>query len=426
MEKYETYDGMPVSVVNIPLNIDLVELEKALNAQLSGVLYEDDHLDDGDNMMLRAVKQGDIKISVDSQMIKYRVPLLLWIRYNAGITTVEGNGEIEAELRTSFELNPDWSLSTNTVLADYEWRQKPRLRWGAMSIPVGTLADLVIRSSKKYLTRRINDLVHSSLDLGKLVGDLWAQMFQPMLVAAEYNTWLLINPRQIGLTPIVVDGHTARATVVVHSQPQVTLGPRPENLAAAPLPPLQLQAASGDHFELHLKTEIAYSEAERIARQELVGETFTSGKRSVTVEDIQVFGSGKNLVVDARLSGSYNGSVYLEGEPVFNEKKNSIELKNLQFTLNTRNFLFRSGAWLLKSTIRKKIQENLNFLLDYNLSDMKEQIQRQLENHQVSKGVSLEGQLESLEVLGVFLTPSSLLLDLGLQGKVKVNIKGLN
>ena len=110
------------------------------------------------------------------------------------------------------------------------------------------------------------------------------------------------------------------------------------------------------------------------------GETFEQGKRSVTIEDIELFGQGEKLVVNTKLSGSYNGNIYMVGKPEYNQKKNSIDIKNLKFTLETRNFLLKSAGWLLRSTVKKKIQENMDFLLEYNMAEIEKQMQEQLKN----------------------------------------------
>jgi hypothetical protein len=140
----------------------------------------------------------------------------------------------------------------------------------------------------------------------------------------------------------------------------------------------------------------------------------------------QIYASGENLVVNTVLMGSYNGSIYLEGEPVYNERSNAIEVKNLRFTLGTRNFLHKSAGWLLKSAIRRQIQQNLNFLLDYNLADMKTELQNQLKHFQFMEGITMQGELADLNVRRVRLMKDGMIVQLGLAGKVDVQVKGFN
>jgi hypothetical protein len=211
----------------------------------------------------------------------------------------------------------------------------------------------------------------------------------------------------------------------VESRPFVKLGDRPADQSIPLLPPLEQVAGSDEDFFLLIDAEIPFEEAERLARDQLIGETFESGKRSVTVDDVEIYGSGDKIIVNTTLTGSYTGSVYLEGEPVYNARRNTVEVKDLNFTLNTQNFLYKSAGWVLKSTIKHRLQESMEFLLDYNIDDMKKQLQEQLNNYRISEEVNLNGKLENLGILDVSLTPESIMVDIGVTGMVEIQVRGL-
>jgi hypothetical protein len=426
MEQYETVYEEKSSVINIPVEIDIRELEQALNEQLRGALYEDNDLKDGDRMMIRAEKRENIRLSIDSNLIKYRVPLKLWIKYDLGISKVEADGLLTLDFRTSFEITRDWQVRTLTEIASHEWAQKPRLRMGVVNLPIGFIADMVLKNSRAVISRNIDELVKEQFNLRTLVEDAWSQMFQPLLISEEYSTWLTVNPQLIGMTPLSMRGQYIRSNIFVEGQPRVRVGREPEHLRPAPLPPLQVRQEVGEGFTLHLNTDITYEEAERIAKLQLLNETFSQGKHSVTINNIELYGQGTQMVVNIGLRGSYNGSIYLIGTPTYDPRRNSIDIDDLEYTLDTRNFLMRSAGWLLKSTIKKKIAENMNFLLDYNLKEMQAQFQEQLRDYKISEGISLRGELRELGIQHAYLRPESIAVELVLKGRVNVDVKGLH
>ncbi len=424
-EYYNTGEENPLSKVNIPIRLDIKAMEASLNEQLSGTLYEDNDISD-DNLMLRAVKEGDIRLRIDSQQIKYQIPLLLWIKYDAGITDLEANGELMLDMTTEFEVMPSWRIETKTDLVNYEWLREPKLRMGVMSMSVGSLMDIVLRNGRQFLTQEIDRLVSESFNLQDMISDVWKQMYEPMLVSEEYNTWMVVNPERLAITPLRAENEDfATSVIVVESRPYVKLGQRPELFGMPPLPPLEIIPESGKDFFLLIDTEITYKEAERLAQEQMLGETFESGKRSVTVEDIEIYGSGNKLVINTLLSGSYEGHVYLEGEPVFNVRKNTVEIKNLNYTLKTANFLYKSAGWLLRSTIKNKFEKNMEFLLDYNLDEMKKQVQEQLKGYEVADGINLEGNLEHLGIMEVRLTETAMRVDIGMMGDIVLKVQGI-
>lgn len=427
MERYDALtEEERTSVINIPVRINLVELEKSLNQQLQGTLYEDNDMNDGDKMMMRAEKVDDVKLQMRGQTIRYEVPVKVWVRYNAGITRLEADGEIAMNFNTDFDIDRDWNMETVTNIETYEWLKQPRLRVAGMNLPVGFIADIILKRSKTVITQSIDQQVQENFNLRKMVEDVWKQMFDPVLVSPEYNTWLLVNPQNIGMTPLVTDEQSISSVIVVESLPRVSLGERPEAMGATDLPPFIFRDTTLNDFVIRLRTDVPYEEAERLAKQELLGETFSEGKRSVTIEDLELYGQGNKLIVNTKLSGSYNGSIYLTGRPVYNPKKNVVDIKDLDFTLETRNFLHKSAAWLLKGTLRKRIEENMNFLLQYNLDELKNQLQEQLNNYPITRGIVLDGKLEDLNIQDAFLSTEAIRVDVALVGRLNVQVNGLN
>lgn len=426
MEEYEELYREPVSIINLPIDVPVKDLEAVLNKQLSGILYEDNNLRDGDKMMVRAVKQDNIRLGLDSQAITYRIPLDLWIKYDLGISTVEATGQISLDFKTGFGVNADWSIYTATSLEGHSWNQKPRVKMGFVDLPVGFIADLVLRNSTQQISRAIDELVREQFDLRKTVEEAWREMFQPALVSEAYNTWLTVNPQFIGMSPVSTSNNRIATTIYVEGKPSVKIGERPDPKYVQPLPPLRISPVNAEDFTLHINAEISYDEAERLAKEQLVGETFSYGRRAVTIEDLEFFGKGANIVVNTTLSGTYNGSIYLVGRPVYNPRKNTIDIEDLEYTLDTKNYLFRSAGWLMKSTIKNKIADNLNFLLDYNLKDMQQQFQEQLQEYELATGVVLNGNLEVMDLRNAYLTVDGMVVDLALKGNVNVRVSGLN
>lgn len=424
MESYSDLVSERRSVISIPIELGIKELERSLNAQLNGIIYEDNDLS-GDNMAITAIKNRDLFISVDSQAIRYRVPLDLLIKYNAGFTTVSGTGEIALDMVTRFDIKPNWALETQTEILGHEWLRKPKVSMGNITLPVGFVANLILNNGRRTISRVIDEQVANSVKLDELIASTWEQMYKPMLVAPQYNTWLLVNPKNIGLTPFYMENDSLSTNIIIEGFPTVIIGNKPGNIDPLPLPLFSRKPNPYEGFMLNIGAEISYDEAEKIAREQIVGETYSYGRRSVTVEDIELFGQGDYVIVNTKLSGSYNGNIYMQGHPSFNPKNNSIELKDLDFTLDTRNFLFKSAGWILKGPIKKGVQGNMNFLLNANLSYTQEMLENQLDNYIIAPGIKLRTSVNDLGIRDVLVVPNGLYADVFLTGDLKIVVDRL-
>lgn len=420
MEKYATNFPERRSSIQIPVAIKISALEKTVNEQLEGLLYEDNDLRDGDRMMIKVTKAAPIRLGMEGQSLLYTVPAGVWVRYDAGIGVVEAQGKIAIDLKTAYNFKPDWSLGTQTTIANYRWMEKPVLKIAGVSLPLGMLADLALQNTRKRIATAIDEAVAKNLGFGKLVADTWKSMFQPSQVSPDYQAWLIVNPLGIGITPIRVNGDTLSTTLVVEAKPKVFVGDTPPAFPAKPLPPYTQFSAQTPGFSIYLPAEVSFSEAQRLARQEVVGETYTSGKRSVTVQDIEIFGQEEDLILNIRMTGSYNGSVYLKGRPFFNPSSNAIEVENLDFTLETRNFMVKSGAWLLKSTLRKRLQESMDFYLRYNLDESRKALEKQLNAYSLAGGFRIQAKVDQLDIGNVALRPEGFLVEITLKGTIGI------
>lgn len=425
MEQYEELFEQGISVVNIPLNLSVKELENMLNKQLDTVLYEDNDINDGDNMMVKAEKKEDISLRLDSSSIAYRVPLDIWVKYNAGLGKVEGTGAVAISLKTGYEVRPDWKLETQTEIVEYEWLEKPRLKMGLVSLPVGFVADMLIDNFKTTITENIDKQISENLGLDTLIANGWKRMHEPLQLSEEYQAWLMMNPQKISMTPIQSDADDLQATVLIESQPAIVFGQKPEDPQLHPLPPFAYADSGGEEFLIRIGTEISYDEAERIVKETVQGERFDYGKRHVVVEDIELYGQGNKLVVNTKISGTYTGDIFMTGQPEFNERKNSIDIKNLKYTVDTRNFLLRSAGWLLRSKFKNMIQSNLDFLLETNLKEIEGQVKKQLDNYELAENIILNGDLSEINLANAYLAPEGMRVDVALKGKVNVRMKQL-
>jgi hypothetical protein len=424
----EYYDNTSLepepSTILIPIKIHRNELQQDLNQRIGKLLYEDKNLAD-DGLMIRATRKEDITVQVESQQIRYRAPLDLWVKKDIGITEVEAEGSIALEFVTRYNVKPDWTLETVTDLNTYKWMKEPVIKLGFGNLPVTAIANALLNNSKKDLAQTIDDELKASFDLRKEMEIAWKEMQEPFLLSEEYKAWLILNPLSIGMSPLTVSGNVIQSTIAVNAKPKMALGEKPTPDRSGKLPDFQVAQTIGEQFTIFISTEVPFREAERISKQNLVGETFTQGKKSVKVEDIELFGQGNKLVVNTKLSGSYNGSVYFTGKPEYHEKKNKVELSQVDFDFDTRQKLLKTAGWLFKGTLKKKVQESLNFYLNYNLEETKSLIQQELQEYKLSPGITLHGLLENLDVSHVHITSESLRVRIGLKGKIDLDVKGL-
>lgn len=411
---------IPDSYINIPYRFEIKKIEELLNKQLGDVLYEDKRYDDGDNLTVTATKSANIVLVPQDMAFGYTVPVALDIGYKTPLGVVNATGDIVLEFNTAYDIDGSWQLQTITKLENHTWKRKPRLSLGGFSLSAEFLTNIILNQAKTTIAQAIDEQVQKQVDLHKMVLGTWNRLSEPTLASEEYKAWVVVAPKSITMTRPLVNREEMQGLFLIHAKPQIFVGDKPTLANAHQLPPFAFDKRAPEGVDLHLGTSVTFAEAEKIAKSYLVGEKFESGKHAVSVRDIKLFGQGEELVIETRLAGSYNGNIYLKGRPTYNNRRNRIDIDDLEFTLDTKNYLHKSAAWLLKSTLRKQIKENVNVLLEYNLAEMKKEMQKQLAHYQLADGVAMAGDVTEMKIEDVWLTKEGFSVIIEILGNVEV------
>jgi len=412
---------LPLSYLNIPVNLKLSVLESIINSQLTGLLYEDKDFNDGDRMKVKVFKKNPIKLIGKDNELKYKIPLSIQVVYDAMVTNVSASGEIELEAKTSFRISKEWNLKTQTDLTNYTWIKKPTAQVGGFTIPLGSLADIILKNSKSYLGDQFDESILTYFDLKSLVNNSWISISRILSVSDEYKAWLSVNPSKITMAPLIIQGDSLISSLSLMAKPQLSIGEKPRENSANKIPEYSQVLSSNLRTMLVLRTKLPFSETKNLTLKQVGGQIYSSGKKSVTVTDVNYFGINNKMGVEITLTGAYKGKIFLTGTPEVDANSHLINLPDLDFNLETRNFLIKSAGWILKSNLRKMVQENINFYLTLNLNETKKELEKQLNDYPLATGFKMKSKIDQLSVDNIQITPEGIMVDINIGGNLGIN-----
>ncbi len=424
-EQYEFTPTPPTpGSITIPVNIAISDLVHSINSRLAGPLYEDYSFDDGDNLMLTAQRTQDVEIYLSGQTLQYKVPLSIWLKKRLLIGSVEATGDLTLNFKTTFQLQPDWSLATQTEIVYHEWVRRPFIKTGLGELGIEGIANIFLNRSKRDLASQIDRMMAEQLSLRPMVQQVWSAIQQPTLLSPEYQMWVKTTPTAISMTPLTSDWQSIRTNIAVECLNDVTFGEKPTFRENSQLPNLTLVEEVPDSFNLNFVTDVPFAEAERLAKSKMVGQVFGDGKQQVRVEDLRLWGNRDRVVVNTLLSGAVNGRIYFIGRPVLNALKNQIEVADLDYHFETKNFLHRAASFVLAGVLKNRMAAAMAFPLDQNLTEVKNSAQLTLARYQIRPGAVLSGILNNVRVSGIQVTPSGISVNMTSTGRVRVDVGG--
>lgn len=434
-EAYQSasHDLQP-SLIGFTAEARLSDIQRTLNSQFNGLVYEDNSLDDngGDNMMVKAWKQGEIKLAMKDNVIIYRVPLKLWIKAGfktkqLGITLSdyrEVTGALALMFRTSITLNPDWSVSTRTETTGYEWLTEPVIKIAGINVPVKFVADLVLQNNMKTMSVAIDESIKDYLNLKPYALEAWKSLNQPISLSSDYKLWLMIKPSEFYASPITSSNGIIRHQSGVKSVIEASMGDKPKIMAPGPLPNLIINNQPRNEVIVNTSVDVPFVEINAQAAKYVTGQTFTQGKRKIKVESVNIYGSNGKLIAETTLSGSLNGTLYFSGIPAFNAQDSTLYIKDFDFDISTKNFLVKSAAWIYQGGFRNMIAKQMVWSLAPEMKMFSAEINRSLKSYRLADGVALNGEVTRIVIGDILLTQEGLKPFFSAEGNLKVVFTG--
>lgn len=420
------------SFISLPVEIGVTDIQVQTNKYMNGLLYEDNSMD-GDNMMLKVWKQAPIAVSESGGKLRMELPLKIWTRVKYGIEKfgVSATDTREVNLNGTIKLSTtaalvNWKLVTKTQIDGIAWAESPSVAVMGKSVPITYLVNPALSYFRSRIATMIDKSIAESFDIKPYVLDALVQMSVPREVDPEYHTWFAMEPVELYATKAVVANQKVTMNLGMKAYLETSIGTRPQ--LAFNKDKLMLKAVEKmpAEFNTTIAGFIKYPEAAALMQKNFAGQKYESGKRSVTVNTVDLWGKGGKLIVQLGMTGTLNGDVYVAGTPVYNPATKEVYLEDVDFVLDSKNKLMGAGSWLLHGLIVKKIEQSCRFSVGAELAASQKLMAGYFNNYEPLKGVRVNGTLTELAPNKILLTQNAMVVMVVAKGKAAISINGMD
>lgn len=427
------YDHVP-SFINVPVSIKLKDIEYQTNAILKGLIYEDKTIED-DNIEIKIWKQAAITISNDKSSngkIETVLPLKAVIKYRVGTQAMGVNLYKTNEFYlngvvtlTSVVGLSNWQLKSKTTLKNLEWKESPSLVVYGKNLPVTYLVNPAIKIFRNDIEKIIDDAIEASMDFKPNVLEAIEKLTTPFKMSDDYESWLRIVPVEIYSTDAKLKNDDVVLNMGMKCNMETVIGQQPESKFDAKNILLKPVSKMPNHVTTNIIAISTYDDASKIMTKNFSGQEFGSGSKKVTVNKVDIWHKDGKMVIALDMKGSVNGTIYLQGVPLYDNETKEIYFADLDYVLDTKSQLIRTANWLAKGLILKKIQESCRYSIQPNLDEGKQTMFNYLNNYSPIPGVFVNGKMEEIEFQRIQLTNNAILAFLKINGEISVTVDGL-
>lgn len=424
------YENAP-SFINLPISIKLKDVERQTNLFLSGLIFEDDNIED-DKIEMKIWKLAPISITNENGKIKTILPLKALIKYRIGTTTLG----VELYNTKEFNLNgvvtlisdatlTNWKLNTKTELKSLDWKESPTMTVFGKNIPVTYLINPAVKLFKSKIEKQIDTAIEESMNFKPNVLVALEKICTPFQMSEAYESWLKIVPIEIYSTNAKLKNDAFLLEMGMKCTMETVIGNKPVSKFDASKIVLKPVTRIPNQITANIAAVSTYAEASRLMTKNFTGQEFGSGSKKVTVQKVVLWHKEGKMVVALDVLGTVNGMIYLTGFPQYNEQTKELFLDTMDYALDTKNKLMRTANWLAQGIVLKKIQGNCRYSIVTNLEDGKQNMIAYLKNYSPMPGVFINGKLEDIQFQKIQLTNKAIVAFIKVNGTVNVAIDGM-
>ena len=430
-----------VSVINVPVSIPVSQIQNRINQEVNGVIYKDDQFKNYIKMTI--TKTGTIVVTADNNLLNFSVPLHINVQAQyqpcSICPTLSKSAEFDITIKTSssISISPNWQVQTKTS-GDYDWgQQKPSLSIGPVNIPLSSVIDLALKPQLDKIFARFDQEIQSRVTIKDYVQKAWVAAQQPFMVDKTYNTSLVISPIGVSASPLLAKSGQINMNIGIKCYISTISGDAPpHSIVNNTLPNLEAFSSTDNGFSVALNGEVTYAFASKMLSSQVGGQTYQldDNKYAMKVDSISLTGNADYILIRLDLEGkqlsgnqkTIKGTVYMQGVPYYDPLDMSIKVRNLDYSVKTKNVLIKSAGWLLKAGLENEIKKHLVYSLKDKLEDTKQALQKSISsNVRINDNAYFKGTVNSIDPQAIYLTPFSMVATVNAKGSITIVVDKL-
>ncbi len=424
-----------LSFINLPINIKLKDIENKTNSLLTGLIYEDNNIED-DDIVVKIWKLAPITIknanTTSKEKIETILPLKAMVKYRIGTKTMgvelyntrEFNLSGMVTLLSEVSLT-NWQLKTKTELKSLEWNEAPTMYLLGKNVPITYLINPAIKLFKSKIEKKIDDAISKSMDFKPNVLEALEEVCNPYKMNDDYESWLRIIPIEIYSTPAKLKKDSFELQMGMKCTMETLIGTQPESKFDTNKITLKSVIKVQNQIKANIVAVSSYHDASRIITKNFRGQEFGSEGKKITVQNVSIWHKDGKMVIALEVLGSVNGILYLSGLPKYDDETKEIYFDDLEYVLDTKNKLMRIANWLVQGVILSKIKQNCRYSIQSNLNEGKRTMMSFLDNYTPLPGIFVNGKIEEFKFKKIQLTNNAIIALVTVNGEISIAIDGL-
>jgi len=407
-----------LSTLTVLLDSSADDLGNILNKTVRKELYKGSTETKG--LSADILRNGPITLRAADNFLYITLPVTMTLSYGMFETRAL---PLTLKFRATARVTPDWKTVVDLQYTGMSELMAEKLGVGPFSFNPRSIVEGVTRPMQGMLSDAVSRKINESFQLKAQVASLWNASQNPVLVAADYNAWLFLAPREVMMSPMITRNNRVVLSVGITSYTELAIGAKPPARTPLPLPSLKQVAAFDRSFRIALNADLSYRDLLAVVAPRLLNKPIESDGKTYVIRSLNIAGSGEKLAVTVQTEGELDGVIQLTCKPHIDPRTNVFSVDDVDFDLQTESFLVKSADWLLHGTFREMIREKLNMDLTQRIEESRKMARTAISQVQLAEHVLLKGTINTLRVNDMLVQKDKLSIQVYAEGESVIDFR---
>ena len=415
------------SYINLPISLKFSEINRFIEKEMKGVLYEDTSYtnNDNDHITTRVVKNGPINIIGLNSGVQIELPLRIWFSKKFGRVYLNTDFDVTMLLVSNIAVGPAWNIISNTTLKSYKITRDPVIKVVGTGLDIKYIVQYSMNRAMPDILKEVDKSFAKNDVLHKQAVDAWRSVQAPVVIDTLYHTWVRIVPAALYMEPLKYYRDELDINAAIEAFIYTGIG-KIRTLPISPLKDVVIKDKLDNNFHISVKIELPYTDISAIATKMFADTTFTFPHNiSFKVTDVQITGNDTFVSTNLQTIGSINSTVTLTGTPSYIDSTQEFYLRDFDYSLESKQRLLRMADWLFNEKLRKTFEKATHYPLKDQLELARKTLTTFLSDYKMYNKIMISGSLANMKLSGFSSDSTMVSTYFELQGQARIRLINL-
>ena len=334
----------------------------------------------------------------------------------------EPERKVDIGFVSSFAFSPDYRLQTNIVRTEPVAKDKCEVCLWGQDVTKDVIDGL---KAELDLSRKAMQDSFGNINLRPYMQHAWNMLNEVHSIPGI--GYFSLHPKRLRMQNINAQKDLLNINIGITASPSVSF--EKQNAVVTPVPNLSTSANPGG-FSIFLEAALQYDSLSKVVNGYMAGKRFDVSegilKKHIIVKEVTVASDpAGRMLIKLDFTGSFNGTAFFTGNPVYNPANKTIEVRDLDYDLQTKNLFLKTAKWLFAGKIETELKKNTTINLTSYFDSAQKSLNAYL-NKEWAKGIKGSGNVKDLKVVSVQPLPQHILIKTACSGNLSVRISEID